>query len=310
MRFAALLPAYLGAVFLGGALLAPMLYWMTQSAVEHLPALREIAYQPFHRYVNRCFLILAIIGLWPLAKFAHLSRHEVGWLPARDWRKLLLTGLAVGFASLALPALGAVLAGGRQWFWPGELSLTLRHLGNALGAAVVVSVLEETVFRGVLFSVLRKHGPGWSSVIFSSAIFALVHFFERSEHTGEVRWNSGLALLPLMLRGFGAWDQLVPGFFSLFVAGIILARAFQLSGSLYVSLGVHAGWIFWLKTFNFFTRETAAGASWFWGAGRLTDGWAALAVLLAGWWGLERAGYFATGSSARKEEPDGDSRSR
>ena len=59
---------YAGVVFLGGALLAPWLSWGVQSLAAHLPEFQKLADHPFHRYVNRALLGLALIGLWPLLR--------------------------------------------------------------------------------------------------------------------------------------------------------------------------------------------------------------------------------------------------
>ena len=82
-----------------------------------------------------------------------------------------------------------------------------------------------------------------------------------------------------MLRGFADVEQVVPGFFNLTLAGALLALAFQRTGNLYFSIGLHAGWIFWLRSYGFLARETAGSSPWFWGTRNLIDGWLALVVL-------------------------------
>jgi hypothetical protein len=84
----------------------------------------------------------------------------------------------------------------------------------------------------------------------------------------------GLKLLPLMLRGFADVQLLVPGFFSLTLAGGLLALAYQRTGDLNFSIGLHAGWIFCIKGGGVLTSPGPAGA-WFWGTGKLFDGWLA-----------------------------------
>jgi len=82
-----------------------------------------------------------------------------------------------------------------------------------------------------------------------------------------------------MLRGFVDVEQVVPGFFNLTLAGGLLALAYQRTGNLYCSIGLHAGWIFWLTFYGFLTREVAGADAWFWGTAKLIDGWLALVVL-------------------------------
>ena len=63
----------------------------------------------------------------------------------------------------------------------------------------------------------------------NSLIYALLHFLESAKYEGAVTWRSGLELLPRMMRGFVNWEQMVPGFFNLTLAGIILGIGLTLS---------------------------------------------------------------------------------
>jgi CAAX protease family protein len=60
--------------------------------------------------------------------------------------------------------------------------------------------------------------------------------------------------------------------------------AYQRSGNLYFSVGLHAGWIFWLKSYGFLTNPGVAGNAWFWGSRKLIDGWLAFLVLSGTLW--------------------------
>jgi len=151
--------------------------------------------------------------------------------------------------------------------------------GAALTAAIVAT-LEEILFRGGIFGGFRRVFDWRFALVVSSAIYALVHFLERAVLVGDVTWLSGLLLLPQMLCGFVEVQKLVPGFFSLTLAGALLALAYQRTGNLYFSIGLHAGWIFWLKSYGFLTHAQAGARLWFWGSGKLIDGWLAFFVLL------------------------------
>jgi uncharacterized protein len=71
----------------------------------------------------------------------------------------------------------------------------------------------------------------------------------------------------------------VPGLLNLTLVGMILGLAYQRSGSLYFSIGLHAGWIFWLKTYGFLTEEANPSLSWFYGTSALINGWLAAIIL-------------------------------
>jgi membrane protease YdiL (CAAX protease family) len=190
-----------------------------------------------------------------------------------------LRGFLLGFASLALVAAITLVAGGRAFNRDNDpLRLTEKIVGAAL-SAVVVAMLEETLFRGGIFGGLRRVFRWSTALVASSMIYALVHFLESARHEGAVTWLSGLELLPRMMRGFVNWEQMIPGFFNLTLAGALLALAYQRTGNLYFSIGLHAGWIFWLKSYGALTADVAGANAWLWGTGKMIDGWLAFSVL-------------------------------
>ena len=270
------------AVFLGGALLAPWLYWLAQWGAAHDFA-GGLARNPFHRFVNRSLLVLALAGIWPLMRALGMcSWRNLGWVSPRGQGARIVSGFGVGFVSLGVLAAVALLGGG--WGFQADLSeshLAVKLLGAAL-SAVVVAMLEETFFRGAVMGALRRAHPVPVAIILSSAIYALLHFFRRPEAPSEVHWFTGLALLPQMMRGFLDGPALVPGFFNLTLAGILLALAYQRTGNLYFSMGLHGGWVFWLKFCSAVAVARPGANVWLWGTpGRLIDGWLALLVLAA-----------------------------
>jgi hypothetical protein len=273
------LAVYIAVVFIGGALLAPWLYWLAQSFAHEFPTL---ARHPFHRYVHRSFLLLALLGIWPLLKsMGATSLQEAGLVsPFGQWSKLGY-GFLLGLVSLAIVA-GLALASGARHFKPmlPPAQLGGKFLGIGL-SAVAVAVLEELLFRGAVFGSLRKVFHWCFALVVSSLIYAIVHFLEPAQLTGAVTWYSGLELLPRMLRGFVNLSALIPGFFNLTLAGALLALAYQRTGNLYFSIGLHGGWIVWLKSYRLLMEEVAGTSLWWWGTSELINGWFALAVLTA-----------------------------
>lgn len=278
MRPLRALVIYIVVVFVGGALLAPWLYWLAQEFAHSFP---KIASEPFHRFVDRSLLILALTGLWPLLRTLGMtSLREIGLAHLQGQRNKLLGGLLLGFLSLAIVAGFTLICGGRVFDRTPTAHEAVRVIFSAIGTAVVVAIIEEILFRGGVFGGLRKYFYWPLALIISSMIYALVHFLRRADFAGTVTWNSGLVLLPRMLAGFADIHALVPGFFNLTLVGALLALAYQRTGNLYFSMGLHAGWIFWLKSYGAFTMAQSGAATWFWGTRKMTDGWLALIVLV------------------------------
>jgi hypothetical protein len=186
----------------------------------------------------------------------------------------------LGFGSLAVVACFAIFTGARK----GHLSTSgqeiVRHLLSAGLAAVLVAFLEEVLFRGALFGSMRKAWKFGTALVVSSLVYAMMHFTQKATDPELVKWTSGLAMLPQMFAQVADVQVLVPKVFVLFVAGIVLALAYQRTGSLFFPIGLHAGWIFWLKSYRFVSTPVAGQATWFWGTDELINGWFAFAVLI------------------------------
>jgi membrane protease YdiL (CAAX protease family) len=280
MRPYRILALYVAGVLIGGAFLAPWIYWAAQGLASLTPLAAPLARHPFHRYEHRALLLLAVVGLWPfLRAFGVRSWPDLGLSaqPGRGGR--LLGGIALSMGALALAAVFVLLAGARVLDTDVAPAALGRALGRAALTASVVAILEEVLFRGGLFGGLRR-GDDWRhALVVSSALYAVLHFFGRPESPDTVTWWSGLALLPGMLGGFADVQRLVPDFLNIFAVGIVLALAYQRTGDLYTSIGMHAGWIFGAAAYGALTVRAQGVPLDYWGSGILVDGWMALLVL-------------------------------
>lgn len=151
--------------------------------------------------------------------------------------------------------------------------------------AILIGALEEMLYRGAVYGGLRRSWDWRWALLFSSGVYAAAHFLRSAPPLqGEVHWWSGLALLPRMAEGFTRPEVLLPGFFCLVMAGVVLGLAYERTGSLYFSIGLHTGWVFWLRSYGYMTDRRPGVTEWWWGSGKLYDGCVALVALaLAGW---------------------------
>lgn len=268
-------------VFLASALWAPMLFKSVHWLSQWLPALNSLAQNPFPRYLNRALMLLAAVGLWPLARSLEFrSWSNIGIVKSEKWAKEIAGGFFAGLGSLAFVAGVALALGGRALTHEHSSQDVLWHLINAGLAAVIVGILEEVFFRGVIFGGFRKSLAWPVALLVSSGIYAALHFLQRTTYVETVGWASGFVVWGRMLGNFAHVDQIAPGFINLTLAGIILGLAYQRTGALYFSIGLHAGWIFWLKSYGFLTREALGVSPQFWGTSNLIDGWLASVILV------------------------------
>lgn len=274
MRLTRALLIYFVVVFVGGALLGPVLYKITSG-------FGSLAKVPFHRFVDRAVLGMALICLWPLLKVMGIkSWAELGFQNGEEKWRDIVPGFLIGFCSLAVIAFFSIATGARKSHLPTSEHEIASHVLSAGLTAIVVAILEEVLFRGALFGSMRKAWRLGTALVVSSIIYALAHFVQKAPEPDVVTWGSGLAMLPQMFGKLGDVHALFPKGLVLFVAGVILAVAFQRTGSLFLSIGLHAGWIFWLKSYRFVSVPVRGEATWIWGTDELIDGWLSLLVLI------------------------------
>lgn len=268
-------------VFVGGGLIAPRLYTGVQFLAELVPAVSFIANQPFHRFVNQCFFIVALLALPSFLKGVGIQTAGALGLKwgLRHWVEGM-QGLAWGFVALAFAATLFVGLQVRVLDLDHTSAQWIQHLKNAALSALVVALLEELIFRGALFGGMRRSHRFWFAALLSAAIYAILHFFERPESHGRIHWDSGLLVLTQMMRGFTEPEVLIPTFLNLTLLGLLLALVFERTGALHFSIGLHAGLVFWVKTFTFVTNSVPDSRTSFWGTDKLIDGWMTGLLLL------------------------------
>jgi membrane protease YdiL (CAAX protease family) len=269
---------YIAVVFIGGALLAPWLYRLAQLFQQPFPQLANI---PFHRFLDRSFMLVALAGVWPVIRsLGATSWRDIGIVaPYGQWKRLF-GGLLLGFLTLAIVAGIAIGCGNRSFAPAMDAHKIVAAVFGAVATAVLVGTLEEILFRGGIFGGLRRVLYWPFALLISSMIYAIVHFLERADATGPIGWDAGLLLLPCMLGGFADVHALLPGFFSLTIIGVLLGLAYQRTGNLYFSIGLHAGWVFCMRIYGQLTVQTPQTATWFWGTAKMTDGWLVFFVLV------------------------------
>ena len=179
---------------------------------------------------------------------------ELG-LHARRWRANLGWGLLGGLA-LAVPPL--------LWFLlpalTGGPSVQVAEVREATPQAlllrlllftpVLVALVEEVAFRGLLLGRLRRTWPGrvWPALVLSSAAFALWHVTVNLLTLGETNVTSaGLAPFPLAVLG---------GLLGVFVAGLVFGALSLHTG------GLGAPWLaHWLVDALMLLALAATGVS-------------------------------------------------
>lgn len=222
---------YLAVVVLAAAILSPPIYWLVHGVLDH----------PFHRYFSRVAQVSAIVLLVPLLFWLRIrSPREFGLErnvhPARDF----LSGLGIAIAPVVLLGIGYFVFDVYRFHPEWEFA----KLARIAGTAVVVAAVEEFLFRGVALGLAARLIGGCRAALAVSLVFAGVHFLKPARQPDEVvHWWSGFSQLSSVFGALPAPAVLGFAFVSLFVAGLILASAALRTHSLWLPIGLHAGWI-------------------------------------------------------------------
>jgi len=259
LKDAARLAAYFAAIILFGALIAPLLFWAGQWMVAHgfFPFLAKVDFESFFR---RAILIAAVALLWPLLRLTDTkSMADLALAPNSRW----VCDLFVGILFSAIPLLCCGI-----WFIAFHI-YSLRHtfawtaFGKIVAASIAVPAIEETFFRGVVLGLLLRTGRQYMSIFATSAIFSIVHFLKAPERTSTiVTWTSGLNSIIHSFARFGDPTLVAAMFTTLFLIGWILADARVRTRSLWLPIGLHAGWILAAGAFNRVAHRGILELSW------------------------------------------------
>ena len=283
MKDAARLLAYFAATILFGALAAPLLFWSGQFLAQHgiFPALAGFEFESFF---HRALMLGAIVFLWPFLRWLQVKRpRDLGLEPNRRW----LRDLVIGFLLSSIPVIVCEIFLVQREFYsmrPGSSWFAVLPL---LGTAVIVPLLEEPLFRGLFQGVLLRGLRPWPANLLSAAIFSIVHFLKAPDQTTTtVHWFSGFVSLSHSFDQFREPMLVLGGFTTLFAIGIVLAYARLHTRSLWLPIGLHAGWILASEAFGKIAHREVVALPWL--GKNLLVGLVPLAVCLLSW-GLVRA---------------------
>jgi membrane protease YdiL (CAAX protease family) len=245
------------------------------------------ASEPIHRVMHRSAMLAALVGMiWLTRRMQLAHREALGYgQPHRQFTRQLLLGWLIG-AAIMVPLMVMLYQLDVRILKPkfddvGALALTALA-GAASG--LTVAFIEETFFRGVLYSAVERESGTSAAIVLPSLLYAALHFLNGRLRIpdSEVDWSSGFAVLIKVFERFSEPLAIVDSFLALLGVGVLLAVVRWRTRSIAASMGMHAAWVCIIA----FVRQTSrvnldAPAHWLVGSYDGVIGWAAL-----GWIGL------------------------
>jgi membrane protease YdiL (CAAX protease family) len=116
---------------------------------------------------------------------------------------------------------------------------------SALISGFVIALIEETFFRGALFTAVNRYSGLWPAAVLPSLLYAAVHFIKTSYDISPdaVQWHSELIVLAHCFEQFADPAAILNSYLALFAVGVFLALARANTGGIAACVGLHAGWV-------------------------------------------------------------------
>ncbi|MGH8632262.1 MAG: lysostaphin resistance A-like protein [Burkholderiales bacterium] len=216
----------------------------------------------FHKTISA---VTVICGL--LASFVYLrvtGRVDLSAAglagESKEWKAHLPAAVIAGIALIVLLESCLLLLGVHELEQDqGITRYSIIHvLARALLAGLFVAFIEETLFRGALFSALERQGGTVAALVFSSALYAAAHYIKVPPVAGPIGWITGLAVVPASFYRFSD-PAITDGFVSLFLLGILLGVMRLRCGNIIQCIGFHAGLVAALTLSGYLTDPVPGG---------------------------------------------------
>jgi uncharacterized protein len=188
-----------------------LVLWAVQWALFYtLPAGMDAAADAT---IRALVAVAATLAIYKLA-IRRLGARPRDDLPGKGAVGDTSLGIGVGAAVFAVVVGLAAVFGVYRIYGPGTLENAVPFL---MMGGVVAAFVEEVIFRGIVFRWVEEFGGSWLALAVSSALFGLAHGLNHG-----ATWFSTLAIAV--------------------EAGVLLGGAYMLTRSLWLAIGIHAGW--------------------------------------------------------------------
>ena len=127
-----------------------------------------------------------------------------------------------------------------------------------------MAFLEEGLFRAGILGLFRRTLPAAAAIAISAAVFSSVHFLKPDDavQIAQVTWLSGFELVPHVFHKFGEPMELLSGFTTILVLGLMLADVTVRTRSIWMAIGLHAGIVFVKMSFSKLTKRDEVHLPW------------------------------------------------
>jgi len=247
---------------------------------------------PFRKIISKSTQLFLVLSIFPAMAYLKINKEELGFAPRPVFLKQLLQGFGLGFITL-MPVFIILyvleinmIDETRTW----TFGLLTRDIIISLLLALIISLIEEPLFRGILLAGLSKKLPVIAAILISSTYYAALHFLSSKTDipVQDINLFSGFKLLGEAIGNL-LNPNILSAFFALLLVGVFLAvLRTQVKASLGLCIGCHTCWVWQIKiSKKLFNTDFSSDYLYLVSS---YDG--VIGPLVTGWLMLAIAGYF------------------
>ncbi len=206
---------------------------------------------PLRKIISKSTLVLLVLSIFPLMAYLKMDKTELGFAEKSQFFKQMLQGFVLGGSTLApvfvvLFALDIQVLDTSQPWTAGWL---LEKTTVSLLLALLISWLEEPLFRGLILMGLARRLSRATAVLTSAFYYAALHFLDSKTElpAQDITWLSGFKLLAEAFANLFN-PTIYSAFAALLMVGIFLGLLrTQRQTSLGLCIGCHTAWVWQIK---------------------------------------------------------------
>ena len=210
----------------------------------------------FRKIFNRVFLVSEILVFLAFWKKLGIEIPYKIYYKRQHIKNEFGSWVLVAIITIALMTVIQYFAGFRH-YQPRSWDYILSKGAVALLSSFIVAIMEETIFRGLLFSSFKTRFRSMYSAIFTSLIFASLHIFSLDHFLKSIKAAqanfagtdplAGFYHMALFMQPLCDWQVVLPGFIGLFICSLMLCGLTMKTGCLWPAIATHFGWVFTIK---------------------------------------------------------------
>mgnify|MGYP003957462063 FL=1 len=214
---------------------------------------------PLRKLISKTALILLILAIFPTMYLLKFSKADLGIMPKKNFVLQIMAGLLIGIAILTplfltFYYLNIWVIDENFQFTP---AIMTEKMLKILLISFLISVPEEALFRGILLASLKRVNGTLLAIALSAFYYAGLHFLKSKTEipADQASLSSSYYLITDALTQLTNPENL-SAFIALMSVGIFLATIrTKFPMSLGLCIGIHAGWVFLIKTNSAFLNR-------------------------------------------------------